>query len=212
MQLVDGLDFTHANYVEAALSAIQGLVDIGDMDLAEERMKTLNELLQNDQVEFPEEQEAATSALLLKESLDLQIGKKESFLERMLPIVFLTLKKMRQDFKITEEKNAELAISPEMLDLSTRIRRAGPSSSTPIDAGQSTSSIYESLLNTLLGREREAVFAGFRSVRQELRYAKRARIASSSEEQRPEDDSPLLLEDFIKGGEQFTVFMKVSIT
>lgn len=136
MQLVDGLDYTHANYVEAALSAIQGLVDIGDMDLAEERMKTLNELLQNDQVDFPEEQEAATSALLLKESLDLQIGKKESFLERMLPIVFLTLKKMRQDFKINEEQNADLAISPEMLDLSTRIRRAGPSSSTPMDAGQ----------------------------------------------------------------------------
>eukprot|EP00210_Caulerpa_lentillifera_P006560 g6265.t1 len=193
IQLVDGMDYSHANYVEAALSAIQGLVDLGDMDHAEERMKSLNELLQSDQVDFPEEQEAATSALLLKESLDLQIGKKESFLERMLPIVYLTLKKMRQDYKISEEIIQDLSISPELLDVPTRIRRAGPNHTQAMDAG----------------REREAVFAGFRSIRQELRYARKERIASSGDVESQDDDSPLLLEDFIKGGEQFTVFMKV---
>ena len=191
LQTVDSLERSHPHYIHASLSSIKGLVDLGDTELAEERMAQLKELMDNASVSFPEEEKEMTACLLMKESLELRIGQKHNFLEEMLPVVFHTLQKMQGDYKI-QESSVECPVSSDLVELQSRMKRAR---------------LEEDLSEMDAGRERHAVFTGFRTVRKEQRFARKERSLSDTE---GKDMSHLfLMEDFIKGGEQYAIFMKV---
>lgn len=193
LQLVDGLEWTHESYVEAALAAIKGLADLGDLDVASERLNQLTELLDMEQVVFPQEEKAATSALLLKESLELRIGRKENSFEEMLSIVYHTLRQMQQQAGM-EENDIDIPISKDLSCLMQRIRVA--------DAN-------EKLEEMDAGRERRSVFTGFRSARQEQRFARKEKSLSDCESGSSQLPGIFLISDFVKGGEQYNIFMKV---